>query len=313
VSVETIAPAEELRHAVRRPHPVWAELLKIFTTSTWWIIGAANLIGLAVTLLIITVLVQSDIDEARKPIDLEGLSGTLAQAVADSHNLPQVLRNSAANLYTGGQYVGLLAVMILGVLMVTSEYHHQTATTTFLATPRRARVVIAKLTAASLIAGLFWLVSTLVDLVVGHLFFVGEGTTDSLTAWPVDRAILINLLAYVLWAILGVGLGMMIRNQSAAVVVAAALYLAGSPLGRILFYVLFIVFKADWAIQAQIALPSVASEVMITADDTGSISSDLTNTLLTQPPWWVGALILTGWGAIFAVAGNAATQARDIT
>ena len=36
-----------------------------------------------------------------------------------------------------------------------------------------------------------------------------------------QRALLFNLLAYVLWAILGVGLGVLIRSQIGAVITAA--------------------------------------------------------------------------------------------
>jgi hypothetical protein len=306
------ATAAQTPTPVTRRHLIRAELLKVWTTSTWWVLGISMLVGVAVTLLILSVLVNSDIDDARKPLDIGGLSGPLAKQVIDAHDMPQVLRSAAANLFTGGQYVGLLTVMILGILIVTNEFHHQTATTTFLATPRRSRVVLAKIAAISAIAALFWAATTAIDLVVGSLVFVDDAVPNALGDPQVIRAIVINLLAYVLWAILGVGLGLLVRNQTAAVVVAAALYLAGSPLGRVLFYVLFITFKADWAIQAQVILPSVASEVMISADAPGSMSSDLSDSLLTQPPWWVGALILTGWGAVSAIAGNAATQSRDI-
>jgi ABC-2 type transport system permease protein len=295
-----------------RRHLIRAELLKVWSTNTWWVMGVVMLVGVSVTLLILSVLVKSDISEAQKPLDISGLDGPLAQQVLAQHDMTQVLRSSAANLFTGGQYVGLLTVMLLGILMVTNEFQHQTATTTFLSTPKRSRVVIAKIAAISAIAALFWAVTTTIDLVIGSLVFVDAGVHNALGDPQVIRAIVINLLAYVLWAILGVGVGLLIRNQTAAVVVAAALYLAGSPLGRVLFYVLFITFKADWAIQAQVILPSVASEVMTSADAPGSISSDLSDTLLSQPPWWVGALILTGWGAVSAIVGNAATQSRDI-
>ena len=51
----------------------------------------------------------------------------------------------AANIYTSGQFFGVLFVSLLGILLITNEYYHQTATTTFLTTPHRSRVVAAKL------------------------------------------------------------------------------------------------------------------------------------------------------------------------
>ena len=45
---------------------------------------------------------------------------------------------------------GALVALLLGVLMVTSEFRHQTVTASLLQSPRRGRVVTAKaLTAAS--------------------------------------------------------------------------------------------------------------------------------------------------------------------
>src|SRR6266508_5067781 len=50
----------------------------------------------------------------------------------------------------------LALVLVLGTLLITSEYCHQTITSTFLVEPRRARVLTAKF----LVAGLVGLVVT---------------------------------------------------------------------------------------------------------------------------------------------------------
>ena len=54
----------------------------------------------------------------------------------------------------------------------------------------------------------------------------------SLGEWEVQRAILFNLLVYMLWAIVGVGFGALIRNQVGAVVTGALVYLVGTQLAR---------------------------------------------------------------------------------
>src|SRR3712207_3416774 len=48
--------------------------------------------------------------------------------------------------------------LILGIIGMTQEYRHRTATPTFLTTPRRGRVVVAKLAAYALVAVPFALV-----------------------------------------------------------------------------------------------------------------------------------------------------------
>ena len=68
------------------------------------------------------------------------------------------------SIYATGAFTGAYVfALILGVTGMTAEYRYQTATPTFLATPRRARVVVAK--------------------AVAHLG-VGVGLRRSLRCWP---------------------------------------------------------------------------------------------------------------------------------
>ncbi len=57
--------------------------------------------------------------------------------------------------------------MILGITGMTGEYRYQTITPTFLATPRRARVVLAKMVAHLGVGLGYGVVCVLVALVVG--------------------------------------------------------------------------------------------------------------------------------------------------
>ncbi len=104
---------------------------------------------------------------------------------------------------------------------MTNEFNQQTATTTFLATPIRSKVVLAKITAVLVVAVGFWLITTVIDLIVGASFFSNRGFDSGLDQWPIQRAILLNLLVFALWAIFGVGIGLVLRNQTAAVLVGA--------------------------------------------------------------------------------------------
>ena len=52
------------------------------------------------------------------------------------------------------------------------------------------------------------------------MFFHNIGLTNSLTEWLVQRAIIFNLVAYLLWALFGFGLGTLIHSQIGAVVTA---------------------------------------------------------------------------------------------
>ena len=59
-----------------------------------------------------------------------------------SVDLARVLASAAANIFTSGQLLNLMFIVVLGALMVTNEFFHQTATATFLTTPHRTRVIV---------------------------------------------------------------------------------------------------------------------------------------------------------------------------
>lgn len=225
-----------------------------------------------------------------------------AQFAAD-HDVHQISINSAANIFTSGQFFGLVLVMLLGVLVITNEFQYQTATATFLTTPHRTRVVFGKLVAAIGLATLFWAVSQAISLTVGSLFFSNIGLANPVGEWPVQRAMLFNLLAYLLWAIFGFGLGTLIRSQIGSVVVAMVIYLGGFIGGIAVFALIreFIIHK-DGVLTAAVIMPSIASQIMVAPER-----------LYEQAAvWWVGALVLFGWSVVSGLIGILLTRRRDI-
>ena len=267
---------------------VRSELLKIRTTSTWWLLGIGAFLATALAFAINAWLAHQVLSGNGEDF---GVSGDQAAAPAQ-----------AANLYTSGQYLGLLFVMLIGILMVTNEFFHQTATTTFLTTPRRTSVILSKLGAASLLGFGFWLATTVIDLVAGSIFLTLDGHGTQLGEWTVHRALLLNLLAYAIWTILGVGIGTLIPNQLGAVITAAVLYLVGTQVVQLLFFLLSGWLDSQAVVKWQVVWPAVASQVMISGG-----STELT------PDWWVGALVLVGYALVSGVFGVLITRRRDIS
>lgn len=116
-----------------------------------------------------------------------------------------------------GTYVFAL---VLGITGMTGEYRHQTITSTFLVSPRRARVVVAKIVAHALIGVLYGVVGMLAVLVVGGATMSVRGYGLGLDA---DRLWLTSglaVLAIVIWTVVGIGVGTLVRNQVAAIVAA---------------------------------------------------------------------------------------------
>jgi ABC-type transport system involved in multi-copper enzyme maturation permease subunit len=273
---------------------VRSELLKIRTTSAWWwlAIGAFVMTGLAFTLNAFTA-----------DALLSGDFGTESGLSPEELAAQQDVVGQAANIYTSGQFFGLLFVMLIGILMVTNEFYHQTATTTFLTTPRRTRVIAGKLVTATLVGFGFWVATTVLDFIAGAIFLEAAGYGHQIGEWGVTRAVLLNLLAYAIWTIFGVGFGTLITNQLGAVLTAVVLYLIGTQAATLAFFLLSELFDNEALLEWAVVVPSVASQGMVSA------TPDLPNT----PAWWACALVLVGYAVVTGTIGVLLTRRRDIS
>jgi ABC-2 type transport system permease protein len=110
-----------------------------------------------------------------------------------------------------------LIALLLGIMSVTVEWRHGTITRTFLVTPRRLRVLVAKGVFALLLGVVLAVLAVFVVLVVAIPVLSGEGTSfelDGALASRIGRII----LAGALWGAIGVGVGALVQNQTAALV-----------------------------------------------------------------------------------------------
>lgn len=112
---------------------------------------------------------------------------------------------------------GALLVLVLGIIISAGEFRHGTAPDTFLTTPRRHEVVAAKLAVGAGVGLAAGAVISLVSVGVASFLYSVEGAT-----FPIDNAevwlILAGTLAYsTLFAVIGVALGVLVRNQALAV------------------------------------------------------------------------------------------------
>jgi ABC-type transport system involved in multi-copper enzyme maturation permease subunit len=278
-----------------------SELLKLRTTNVWWamLLGVAGFTALA---LLVNIL-QADyfLDNPEQAVQ----SGPGDGQVADQQQQQQAalagnVAALATNVYTSGQFFGVLLVMIFGILIVTNEFRHKTATSTFLATPRRTRVIGAKLVTAIVWGAVFCLVTAIIAIPVGLIYFGGKGVGTEITNGDVIKALLLNVLAFGIWAIFGLGLGTLLKNQVVSIVVALVLYFVQLAVGVVLM-VLALQFDAQWILDIQYWLPGGASTVMVSPIQLPGV-----------PPWWAGALALLGYGTVAAAVGTLITTRRDI-
>lgn len=281
---------------------VRAEIMKIRTTHTWWLFIIGVLVFTAQALARNGARHHYELHASLDGLSRSDRAQTLAQ-IAQAHTHAG-LDAIAGDMMTSGQFFGVLFAMIIGILVVTNEYTHQTATATFMANPRRTRVIMAKFVAAACFGALFWLFSTVMNVVVTPIYLHGQQVSVAWNDWNVIRLVLLNLLAYVMWAIFGLGLGTLVRSQIGSVITGMAAYLLGIPAVAAIFQLIYTVYHHAWVLNAVVIAPAVASLVMTTPGR----SFDMEN----PPPQWAGLLVMVGYTVAFGAIGIILTRRRDV-
>ena len=185
-------------------------------------------------------------------------------------------------------------LLILGIVAMSGEYRNQTITSTFLVTPVRWKVIVAKMATFAILA---FFIAILLWLIVSITAMLLLTTQDSAPfEWSGAFEILGGtVLGLVLYGVLGVAIGSLITSQVAAIIIALIWFL----IVEALLSVFFATF-ANW-------LPGGAlNAILQTNGNPEAIDADL----LSVP---VGALVLIGYAAIFAIAAAFFTTKRDIT
>jgi ABC-2 type transport system permease protein len=117
---------------------------------------------------------------------------------------------------------GAILVLVVGIIISAGEYRHGTAADTFLTTPRRHQVAAAKLTLGAVVGLAAGVITSVACVGIATLLYNIEGATFPFADAEV-WAILAGTLAYTtLFAILGVAIGVLIRNQVLAIALALA-------------------------------------------------------------------------------------------
>lgn len=157
-----------------------------------------------------------------------GIVGTVAPLLAaepgadmlTNHRLQQAMHGAAA---------GAVLVVVAGIIGMAGEWRFGQATQTFLATPERWRVVLAKCVTYMAVGAAYGVVGAAAALGAAWGWYSANDL-----ALPLDRAAvwltLLGCLAVsILFGLLGVGVGAITRNQVGAVVGALAWFTLVEP------------------------------------------------------------------------------------
>ena len=188
----------------------------------------------------------------------------------------------------------VLFAAVFGAVHSASDLRHGTATTTYLAAPRRGQVVAAKILVSAAVGAAYAVVAVLVSL--ASLAVFGRG------ALPVDDGLvvaicLLGVVVAALWGVLGCGLGLLMGSPTWAVAIVAWV-----PVGEL---IVVAVLGGVGGESAASVLPGAATVGVLAADRAGESASVL--------PFSAAVIVLLLWAAAFAAAGWLRTLRRDLT
>lgn len=233
------------------------------------------------------------------------LSGVLAIVGPENANppMPGIDTAEGAGLILGLSIVTLFIPALIGTVAVTGEYRHRTIGTTFLAVPRRGRVLGAKLVVFALVGLVYGVLSS---LTTGLVLVAAAAVRGVPLAIGVDD-LLLSLgklaVASAVYVLLGVAIGALARNQIVAI---------GIVLGYFYFLenVIMIVPGVN-ALYPYLPGGATASLTRFTfLTDAISEQTPLAAAPLVSP--MLGALILLGYTAVGALVALAVPLRRDI-
>ncbi len=121
------------------------------------------------------------------------------------------------SVFSGGIWL-LLFAAVAGVTVATSEYRHHSATLTYLAVPDRNRVLGAKMVAGALTGLVAGLAAVVVAGGTAVGFTVAKGYQIPLSDATMARFAVGTLLAGMLLAAIGTGVGALVKSQLAGIV-----------------------------------------------------------------------------------------------
>lgn len=233
------------------------------------------------------------------------LTGLLAIVGPENSNppMPGIDTPEGAGMILGLGTVTLFIPALIGTLAVTGEYRHRTIGTTFLAVPRRGRVLGAKLVVFALVGAVYGVLSSLTTgLVLVSVASVrglelGIGIDDLV---PALGKLAVASAVYVL---LGVAIGALARNQILAI-------------GIVLGYFYFIEYVIMLIPGVNILYPylpggATASLTRFTfLTQTISEQTTLAAAPLVSPI--MGAIILLGYTLVGALVAVAVPLRRDV-
>jgi len=205
-------------------------------------------------------------------------SGAKHMTAADRHTFDSI------GISLQGVNAAVLAIAAFGVLCMTREYSTGMISVTFLAQPKRLRVLLAKLVTHATVAGIAGICACAAAFAVGQALLGTQGLAVSWSAARLPAALTGGVLYLVLLCVWGIALGALLRSSASAITWMASILVVAPVIVQIL--------PTDVVHRVERWLPSQIG--------TAAMSTHSDPHLFTP---WVGLAVLAGYVALTLVAG----------
>jgi ABC-2 type transport system permease protein len=189
-----------------------------------------------------------------------------------------------------------IALVVVAVKLVTNEYGTGMAHLTMTVTPRRERVLAAKLAVVTAMTVVVATVTNLLCFFTGQAIFAAAGLpTISLADPGAARTMALASLLAPVFPLLAVALAVLIRGTAGAVTAALAIIMLPSFLGPLL--------PPWWQRNVLGYLPGPSTDSITFGQLEGSLTYHSTG---------VSVVVLAGWLIVFAVLAFTSLDRRDV-
>ena len=264
-----------------------SEYRKFFSTRIWWVLTLTMVVFFLIASFGMSLAFSHQAAQYDLPVDaLDGLRDAV---------------------YGLAPSMGYIFPVLIGALAVTAEYRYNTILPTFSGEPRRWVVMIAKTVAAVPMGFVIAVASTAACMIGGGIGFRIEGIATQLMTASTLKYAALSILALTIWALVGVGLGMLIINQVGVILTVLGFCLIVEPiLSNVLRY-----FSATESWPKY--FPSAASGSLAGGHNIYITIGDAAGGAYPVLSAWQGGLVLAAYGVVFGLLGYFLRIRRDVS
>ncbi|QZY51096.1 ABC transporter permease [Leucobacter tenebrionis] len=270
-----------------------SEWRKVLSTKLWWILA-------------IVIAAYSAMIASMFGFMFSAMGEALAGAGEGAPALPA--QSAADMVYSSVSGFGYVVPLLLGALTATGELRHRTLGLTFTLEPRRGLVLLSK-TVVLLGFGIALGAAGLIGAVGAGASVLAATGADPMLGTGETWAVIGRVLAVLgIWAVIGFGIGVLVRNQAVAIVIALVFTQFVEPLLR--------TGAQFWEWSAQVAkfLPGAATDAFVGA----SLMNNLSALDPSAPQGsgalgiWAGFAVIVAYAAVALAAGWLLRWRRDV-